>query len=39
MTARKKLKSPALQFTYDRYIKGRLEREAWAEHLNDALKR
>ena len=28
MTARKKLKSPALQFTYDRYIKGKPEREA-----------
>jgi ribosome-binding protein aMBF1 (putative translation factor) len=25
---KKKLKSPALQFTYDRYIKGRPEREA-----------
>jgi DNA-binding XRE family transcriptional regulator len=28
MTAKKKLQSPALQFTYGRYIKGKPEREA-----------
>lgn len=28
MTAKKTLTSPALQFTYDRYIKGKPEREA-----------
>ncbi len=28
MIAKKKLKSPALRYTYDRYIKGKPEREA-----------
>lgn len=37
MTAKKKLKSPALRYTYDRYIKGKPDREAsYEEELANA---